>query len=45
LDLEKIRGLLAETYAKKPALVDSNMKAIQLGSVRSGSGQTQFAFA
>ena len=31
LDLEVIRGLLAETYAKKPALVDSNMKAIQLG--------------
>src|SRR3569832_181070 len=31
LDVEKIRGLLAETYAKKPALVDSNMKAIQLG--------------
>ncbi len=31
LDLELIRGLLAETYAKKPQLVDSNMKAIQLG--------------
>ncbi|HEV8016974.1 MAG TPA: 2-oxoacid:acceptor oxidoreductase subunit alpha [Steroidobacteraceae bacterium] len=31
LDLERIRGLLAETYAKKPQLVDSNMKAIQLG--------------
>src|SRR4029079_2739266 len=31
LELEKIRGLLAETYAKKPQLVDSNMKAIQLG--------------
>ena len=31
LDLEVIRGLLAETYAKKPQLVDSNMKAIQLG--------------
>ena len=31
LDLEKIRELLAETYAKKPQLVDSNMKAIQLG--------------
>jgi len=31
LDLDVIRGLLAETYAKKPALVDSNMKAIQLG--------------
>ena len=31
LDLEIIRGLLSETYAKKPQLVDSNMKAIQLG--------------
>ena len=31
LDLEQIRTLLAETYAKKPQLVDSNMKAIQLG--------------
>jgi len=31
LDLEHIRTLLAETYAKKPALVESNMKAIQLG--------------
>jgi 2-oxoglutarate/2-oxoacid ferredoxin oxidoreductase subunit alpha len=31
LDLERIRQLLAETYAKKPQLVDSNMKAIQLG--------------
>ena len=31
LDIEQIRALLAETYAKKPALVDSNMKAIQLG--------------
>ncbi len=31
LDLEKIRSLLAETYAKKPKLVDSNMKAIELG--------------
>ena len=31
LDVEKIRGLLAETYAKKPQLVESNMKAIQLG--------------
>src|ERR1044072_5474386 len=29
--LDTIRGLLAETYAKKPALVESNMKAIQLG--------------
>jgi 2-oxoglutarate ferredoxin oxidoreductase subunit alpha len=31
LDLAKIRELLAETYAKKPALVESNMKAIGLG--------------
>src|SRR5579863_2525831 len=31
LDLANIRQLLAETYAKKPQLVDSNMKAIQLG--------------
>jgi 2-oxoglutarate ferredoxin oxidoreductase subunit alpha len=31
LDVAKIRELLAETYAKKPALVESNMKAIQLG--------------
>jgi 2-oxoglutarate ferredoxin oxidoreductase subunit alpha len=31
LDLDVIRGLLAETYAKKPQLVESNMKAIQLG--------------
>ncbi len=31
LDLERMRELLAETYAKKPQLVDSNMKAIQLG--------------
>jgi len=31
LDLAHIRGLLAETYAKKPQLVESNMKAIQLG--------------
>jgi 2-oxoglutarate ferredoxin oxidoreductase subunit alpha len=31
LDLEVIRGLLAESYAKKPALVDANMKAVQLG--------------
>ena len=31
LDLERIRDLLAQTYAKKPQLVDSNMKAIQLG--------------
>ena len=31
LDLDVIRQLLAETYAKKPQLVDSNMKAIALG--------------
>ena len=31
LDLARIRDLLAETYAKKPQLVDSNMKAISLG--------------
>ena len=31
LDLEHIRQLLAETYAKKPQLVASNMKAIELG--------------
>src|SRR5882672_6831779 len=31
LDIAKIRELLAETYAKKPALVESNMKAIELG--------------
>ena len=31
IDLEVIRALLTETYAKKPQLVDSNMKAIQLG--------------
>lgn len=31
IDLDMIRSLLAETYAKKPALVESNMKAIQLG--------------
>lgn len=31
LDVERIRELLAETYAKKPALLDSNMQAIQLG--------------
>ena len=31
IDLDVIRGLLAETYAKKPQLVDTNMKAIQLG--------------
>jgi 2-oxoglutarate ferredoxin oxidoreductase subunit alpha len=31
LDLAQIRELLAETYAKKPQLVESNMKAIELG--------------
>jgi 2-oxoglutarate ferredoxin oxidoreductase subunit alpha len=31
LDLVVIRSLLAETFAKKPALVESNMKAIELG--------------
>jgi 2-oxoglutarate ferredoxin oxidoreductase subunit alpha len=31
LDLEVMRGLLAESFAKKPALVDANMKAITLG--------------
>ncbi|HUL46546.1 MAG TPA: 2-oxoacid:acceptor oxidoreductase subunit alpha [Steroidobacteraceae bacterium] len=31
LDLARIRELLAETYARKPQLVESNMKAIQLG--------------
>src|SRR3954470_21065431 len=31
LDVNRIRELLAETYAKKPALVESNMKAIELG--------------
>jgi 2-oxoglutarate ferredoxin oxidoreductase subunit alpha len=31
IDLEVIRQLLTESYAKKPALVDANMKAVQLG--------------
>ncbi|MFI4867860.1 MAG: 2-oxoacid:acceptor oxidoreductase subunit alpha [Steroidobacterales bacterium] len=31
LDLEVIRALLAETYSRKPKLLDANMKAIQLG--------------
>jgi 2-oxoglutarate ferredoxin oxidoreductase subunit alpha len=31
LDLAQIRALLGETYARKPQLVESNMKAIQLG--------------
>jgi 2-oxoglutarate ferredoxin oxidoreductase subunit alpha len=31
LDLEVMRGLLGESYAKKPGLVDANMKAIGIG--------------
>jgi 2-oxoglutarate ferredoxin oxidoreductase subunit alpha len=31
IELEVIRELLTETYAKKPALVDANMKAVELG--------------
>ncbi len=31
LDLARMRELLSETYAKKPQLVESNMKALQLG--------------
>jgi 2-oxoglutarate ferredoxin oxidoreductase subunit alpha len=31
LDLDAMRQLLTEQYAKKPKLVDANMKAIQLG--------------
>ena len=31
LDLDVMRGLLGESFAKKPALVDSNMEAIRLG--------------
>jgi len=31
IDLEVIRGQLAETFAKKPKLVESNMKAIEIG--------------
>jgi 2-oxoglutarate ferredoxin oxidoreductase subunit alpha len=31
LDIEQIRALLSETYAKRPQLVTSNMRAIQLG--------------
>ena len=31
LDLEVIRGLLGESFGKKQALVDANMKAVQLG--------------
>ncbi len=40
IDLDLIRQLLAETYAKKPQLVDNNMKAIQLGY---DSAQQQFS--
>ena len=31
IDVEVIRQLLTESYAKKPALVEANMKAVQLG--------------
>lgn len=31
IDLTVIREVLGETYSKRPALVDSNMKAIELG--------------
>src|SRR5580658_9211936 len=31
IDLDVIRALLQQTYAKKPQLVEANMKAIQLG--------------
>ena len=31
LDLERMRELLGETYARKPQLIESNMKALQLG--------------
>ena len=31
IDLEVIRQLLTESYAKKPALVEANMKAVQMG--------------
>jgi 2-oxoglutarate/2-oxoacid ferredoxin oxidoreductase subunit alpha len=31
IDVEVIRQLLTETYSKKPALVDANMKAVELG--------------
>ncbi|MEZ5498083.1 MAG: 2-oxoacid:acceptor oxidoreductase subunit alpha [Steroidobacteraceae bacterium] len=31
LDVEQIRKSLAETYAKKPKLIDANMQAIELG--------------
>lgn len=31
IDMEVIRQLLSETFAKKPALVDSNMQAVRMG--------------
>jgi 2-oxoglutarate ferredoxin oxidoreductase subunit alpha len=31
IDVDVIRQLLTESYAKKPALVDANMKAVELG--------------
>jgi 2-oxoglutarate ferredoxin oxidoreductase subunit alpha len=31
IDVDVIRQLLTESYGKKPALVDANMKAVQLG--------------
>ena len=31
IDVEVIRQLLTESYSKKPALVEANMKAVQLG--------------
>ena len=31
LDLERMRELLTETYARKPQLIESNMKALKLG--------------
>lgn len=31
LDLQRMRELLGETYARKPQLIESNMKALQLG--------------
>jgi len=31
IDLEVMRGLLRETFARKPALVDDNIRAIELG--------------
>jgi len=31
LDLEVVRGLLGESFARKPALAESNMKAVRIG--------------